>query len=197
MRYIKCEQQESSIRNRYVTLMSKSNAKRLLPGERIFKTGLELTSYCKTQIQVLGYITVKVRSGKILRKLNLYITTENREPLLGREWILQMKENPRIRHFLGELQSIHAIQAADKLQLQSLLRKYKDITNLSIVKIINIQARLKLKEKVNPVFCKPRGVLFRLCTQVEKELEKLTKEGIVPVIKKTVQYAYAAITVFQ
>lgn len=161
-----------------VTLMSKHDADQLFPRERILKTDVRLTSFCKTRIQVLGYIPVKVRSGETVRKLNLYITTENREPLLGREWILQMKENPKINFFLEEVQSIHTVQNSEKSQLQGLLQEFKEITNPTISKILKIQARLKLKDNVSPIFCKPRGVPFRLRAQVEKELDKLTSMGI-------------------
>nr|XP_012137589.1 PREDICTED: uncharacterized protein K02A2.6-like [Megachile rotundata] len=180
-----------------VTLMSESDARRLFAGARIQKTDLHLISFCKAQIRVLGYITVKVRSGETLRKLNIYITTQDREPLLGREWILQMKEHDKVQNFTNILQSIHSLQVMEKAELQKLFREFREITNPTVSKISKIQARLNLKDNVQPVFCKPRGVPFRLRAQVEEELEKLVNTGIlekvdcadwatpvVPVLKK-------------
>lgn len=174
------------------------NCAESLTGEPMYYTNLELVSYCKKQIKVLGYVPVTVRNGESVSKLNLYITTEYKEPLLGREWILQLqKKNSEIRNFMNTLQNIHKIQEADNLQLQQLLQEFKDITDLAISKIANVQAKLKLKDKVNPVFCKPRAVPFRLREKIEEELDKLTHSGIlekvdhldwatpiVPVIKK-------------
>lgn len=95
------------------------------------------------------------------------------------------------------MQFLHSIQAADKAKLQALLKEYASLTDPSIAKITNIQARLILKKEVNPVFLKPRSVPFRMRTQVEEELDRLTQDGIlekvnhsdwatpiVPVLKK-------------
>jgi len=85
----------------------------------------------------------------------------------------------------------------ENTQLQALLREYARLSDPSMVKITNIQARLNLKEKVSPVFLKSRPVPFRVRIQVEEEIERLTQAGIlekvdhsewatpiVPVIKK-------------
>jgi len=161
-----------------VTLISKSDAKKFFPKEQVYDTNIQLVSYCGKQISTLGYITVKVRVGQLVRKLNIYITEEEKGPLLGRKWLLQLQKNKSIQNFTSQLQSLHSIKIMENTQLQALLRKYARLSDPSMAKITNIQARLNLKEKANPVFLKSRPVPFRVRTQVEEEIERLTQAGI-------------------
>lgn len=178
-----------------VTLMSESEAKRLFKGEVLYKTDLNLVTYTRTPIPLRGYI--KVGNGNLVRKLNLYIVKTEREPLVGREWILQLNKDKNLQEMLGKLKSVKQIKEDNQIQLQSLLKEFPDLTDPSIAKISNIQARLNLKPDTNPVFHKPRPVPFRMRTQIEEEIDKLSQAGIlekvdhaewatpiVPVIKK-------------
>lgn len=58
---------------------------------RPFLKDLSLVAYCKTIVKILGYIEVYVQCNKTRKKLNIYITELEKEPLLGREWIRQLK----------------------------------------------------------------------------------------------------------
>ncbi|XP_011859117.1 PREDICTED: uncharacterized protein K02A2.6-like [Vollenhovia emeryi] len=180
-----------------VSSISQSLAKRLFPREKLHKTVLHLISYCKKPIDLLGYLVVRVRCRGKTRELNLYVTTGDREPLLGREWILQLKDHGDMHQLLGRLQSIHVIEDPS---LQSFFREFPGITNPIISKISNIQARLTLKDNAKPVFVKARQIPFRLRALVEQELDRLESEGIlekvdssewatpiVPVLKKNGQ----------
>ena len=42
-----------------------------------------------------------------------------------------------------------------------------------------LKARLVLKEGAQPVFCRPRSVPFAIKEQVERELERLEKTGVI------------------
>lgn len=85
-----------------VTLMSESDAKRLFKGETLYKTDLNLVTYTRTPIPLRGYIKVKIGNGNLVRKLNLYIVKVDKEPLVGREWILQLNKNKNLQEMLGE-----------------------------------------------------------------------------------------------
>ncbi|XP_011860127.1 PREDICTED: uncharacterized protein K02A2.6-like [Vollenhovia emeryi] len=161
-----------------VTLIAQKLAKKLFSGERIHKTALQLVSYCQEPIELLGYLVVQVKHGKKTRELNLYITIEDRKPLLGREWILQMKDNKEIQQLLECLQSIKSVDNSREESVQGLLREFPNVTSTVISKIRNVQAKLTLKEQAKPVFVRARPVPFRLRLLVEQELDKLESEGI-------------------
>ncbi|XP_011883709.1 PREDICTED: uncharacterized protein LOC105570867 [Vollenhovia emeryi] len=159
-----------------VSSISQCLAKRLFPKEKLHKTVLHLISYCKKPIDLLGYLVVRVKCRGKTRELNLYVTTGDREPLLGREWILQLKDHGDMHQLLGRLQSIHVIEDP------------------------SLQTRLVLKDNAKPVFVKAWQIPFRLRALVEQELDRLESEGIlekvdssewatpiVPVLKKNGQ----------
>lgn len=68
-----------------VTIVSKSFAKLYCSGLRVEKSNLQLITFCRTTIPVVGFVKVRVRHGEITKTLNMYITNTDREPLMGRE----------------------------------------------------------------------------------------------------------------
>lgn len=143
-----------------VSLMAESLARKLFPNSFIYSTELTLVSYCRQNIKLLGYMTVNVRCCNRLRKLNLYITKEKRNTLLGREWLTQLREEKSIKNFLNGIGSIKIVEAIDKKQLNVLLHKYQSITVPTISKILNVQSRLILKKTQNQFFVKRAQSLF-------------------------------------
>lgn len=74
-----------------VIIVSRSFAKIFCSGLRVEKSNLQLITFCKTTIPVVGFVRVQVRYGSIVKMLNMYIANTDREPLLSREWIRQLK----------------------------------------------------------------------------------------------------------
>lgn len=68
-----------------VTIMNREQVCVLFPGSTVFKTNLNLVSYSKTIVKILGYIVVYVQCNRMRNKLNIYLTELDKEPLLGRE----------------------------------------------------------------------------------------------------------------
>ncbi|KAK2578340.1 hypothetical protein KPH14_012794 [Odynerus spinipes] len=172
-----------------VTIVSKDFIKRWLPNVPIAKSNLKLTTYCKSIISVLGYVRVKVEYKNISKMLNMYVSDKNREPLLGREWIRQLRVQ------LDE--TVSSLNTNTTGALQEILQNYDSKLDQTSKKIRNVQARLTLKENARPCFLKARRVPFKLIPLVEREIEKLEKDGIldkvhtskwatpiVPVLKK-------------
>ncbi|XP_071635762.1 retrovirus-related Pol polyprotein from transposon 17.6 isoform X1 [Temnothorax longispinosus] len=180
-----------------VSVMAQEHVSKLFPNSPIQQTQLKLVSYCKQNVKLLGYIVVTVRCRNKLYKLNLYVTNEKRNALLGREWIFQLQDENNIKEFISSVNSIHTIDTSYKNRLDALLQKYQSIMTSSISKIKGIQAKLTLKKNAKPIFCKSRPVPFKLRPLIEKELQRLESEGvlvkvdtsewatpIVPVLKK-------------
>jgi len=114
------------------------------------------------------------------KKLNIYLTELDREPLLGREWIRQLKCQRGVPNFLGcnLLENTNSTTRNISNQLQFILREYDKLCEPTLAKITGIQAKLTMKPNATPVFLKARPVPFKLIRVLEKELEELVQAGI-------------------
>ncbi|XP_011877086.1 PREDICTED: uncharacterized protein K02A2.6-like [Vollenhovia emeryi] len=158
--------------------MNREQVRDLFPGSTVLKTNLNLVTYSKTVVKILGYITVHVQSNLVQKKINIYLTEIKKDPLLGREWIRQLKCQRGVPDFLAcnMLENVSTQNVTS--QVQGILAKYKTLCEPTLAKISGIQARLTLKPDTNPVFLKARSVPFRLIPLLEKELDDLVQAGI-------------------
>lgn len=172
-----------------VTIVSKQFAKSCCSGLRMERSDLQLITYCKTSIPVIGFVRVRVQYNNITKTLNMYITNIDREPLMGREWIRQFNVQ------LAETLDIESVNISQ--EIKNMLQDYTKSLDSSYTKIKKIQARLAIRDDTRPIFCRARKVPFKLMPLVEKEIEKLVDRGIliktntsawatpvVPVLKK-------------
>ena len=164
-----------------VTIMSEDDARRYFKNFRLRKTNLNLISYCKNKINVLGYINVKVKYANNTYYLNLYLTNIERMPILGREWLIKFfLDNLNTNFFAPILQIADNVDNFDpKVELDRLLNKYSNINKPDLSKINDITVNLKLKENAKPIFIKARIPPFKLIPLVEKELNALEREGLI------------------
>lgn len=167
-----------------VTLMAKEEARRYFKGTKIHKTEVQLITFCKRQVSVLGYITVNVTHENRNFELNIYLTDVARKPLMGREWIrpLLSVDNTNLFSSLSEIKEVDTVQKFDE-NIQELLKKYDKITKNDLSKIENLQANLVLKKDAKPVFARARTVPFKLLPLLNKELDFLEKENIIEKIE--------------
>lgn len=110
-----------------VSVMGIKLARSLFPGAPVRYSDLKLISFCGKEIETLGFITVKVQNQDNQRELDLYVTKNNRSPLLGREWISQLRCGDNLLDSFPCLDSINAAETRINSQLQKLLDKYKEI----------------------------------------------------------------------
>lgn len=153
-----------------VSIMSLEQYKKFFKHKTIQKSDLTLLTYCDTKINVLGYIQVECKYKSIQKTLNLYIVPMNREPLLGREWLRQIKLD------WGDISNITIQQTPNKVQ--KLLQKYPSLSNGEIGEVKNVKVHLTLKPNVCPVFKRARTVPFALLRKVENEIQNLENQGI-------------------
>ncbi|XP_018406799.1 PREDICTED: uncharacterized protein K02A2.6-like [Cyphomyrmex costatus] len=163
-----------------VTIMNCEQVRALFPGSTIFRTNLNLISYSKTIVKILGYISVYVQGNETRKKLNIYLTELDKEPLLGREWIRQLKGQRGVPEFLEckLLENINSTPRNFHNRLQLSLRKFEEIREPTLAKITGIQARLTMKPDATPVYLKARSVPFKLIPLIDNELDELVKAGI-------------------
>ena len=89
-------------------------------------------------------------------------------------------------NFFAPILQVNVETAVDsKIELDTLLSKYDNITKSDLGKIKNIQVSLRLKENVKPVFMRARMPPFKLIPLVEKELESLENEGLISKVENS------------
>ncbi|XP_018395972.1 PREDICTED: uncharacterized protein K02A2.6-like, partial [Cyphomyrmex costatus] len=145
----------------------------------------------------MGFVKVKVKDVDTWKYLNMYIVEYNRQPLLGREWINQLKSFNKFKESLEEVQSLHLVELSCNKRLKNLLEKYANLISDDFEPIKKIKAQLNLKPNSQPVFLRSRQVPFQIKNKVENELNRMVKAGIlkpveastwatpiVPVLKK-------------
>ena len=97
--------------------------------------------------------------------------------LVGKNWLHQIKLE------WGEIFSVSGGDSVSaKSQLNDLLSKHSELFRESYEGVKGLEAHITMKGDAKPTFVKARGVPYALKEQVEKELDKLQKHGV---IKKT------------
>ena len=99
---------------------------------------------------------------------------ENKPTLLGRNWL------NRIKLAWGEIFSLTRSGLEDaKSQLDDLLAKHSDLFEDSYEGMKGLEAHITMKDGAKPIFIKPRRVPYALKDEVERELDKLEKNGVI------------------
>lgn len=91
------------------------------------------------------------------------------------------------------LNTLHTVSSANT-NIDIVLSEYKPLFENYIGKIEGMQARLRLKENVQPVFVKSRPVPFALHDRVKEELQNLINQGVLQPVS-TSQWATAIVPV--
>lgn len=155
------------------SIVSTRTVRKLFPLSRLQPTTLQLVTFCKTSVKVIGVLPVMVfwRDSRV--KLNLYVTNVERESLLGREWIRRLR-----LPLFDTVNTVNTLRDNTNVQITKLPQRYREKLDPVSTKIRGIQASLITKENIKPVFLKARTVPFKLLPLVEQELQTLVQDGI-------------------
>ncbi|EZA51532.1 hypothetical protein X777_09779 [Ooceraea biroi] len=115
----------------------------------------------------------------------MYVVRYNRSPLLGREWINQLRILEKVRSSLREIENIKSLEIHSRDKLEQLFNKYPDVFSEEFPSMSKVEARLKLKDNANPVFFKNRQMPFKLKEKVEAELENMVQAGILEKVESS------------
>ena len=126
-------------------------------------TTLQLHTHTGETVKPLGVLSVKVRYGEQSKYLQLYVMKGIGPTLFGREWLHSIRLNWPLMHL--ETQS----------GFRDVLDRHAAVFSDELGRLLNIKARIQLKEEPKPRFCKARPVAFA----VERGLDQLEAEGIV------------------
>ncbi|XP_055714804.1 uncharacterized protein LOC129808923 [Phlebotomus papatasi] len=162
-----------------ISVITVDDRDRFFPNLEIFPTERKFASYNGSKIDIIGFLRVTAEiGGRSLQGLNLYVSMgPSKVPLLGREWSRKLHWlNWNQIMSLNKIKEIHDTEG-HKIQIEELKEEFKNVFDKSLGKIVGVKAELKLKDDANPVFLKPRPMPIAKKEAVEREIDKLVKEG--------------------
>lgn len=75
----------------------------------------------------------------------MYVVKYDRDPLLGREWINQLKILAKVKNSLVEVEDVEMLDAFGQKRLAELFKKYNNVVSEEFAHIKKYKAHLKLK----------------------------------------------------
>ena len=160
------------------SIMSKSVYLERFADRPLTPSKVTLKTYTGEWLDVLGEMQCNIVCKGKQYFLPIIVANYDAKPtLLGKNWLHQIKlEWGEIFSFSG------GDPSGAESQLNDLLSKHSELFTESYEGMKGLEAHITMKSDVKPVFVKARRVPYALKEQVEKELDKLEKHGV---IKKT------------
>ncbi|KAI5751278.1 hypothetical protein M8J77_006027 [Diaphorina citri] len=149
--------------------ISYADYKALNIDNKIFKTNVQMKTYTGETIKPKGVCFVTCRYKRQTFVGKLYIINQDVDPIFGRDWI---------REISLDWAEIKLLKSEENLQLEEILKMYEDVFTDKIGTIPNEKGCLILKPDATPIFFKPRPVPYSRKEKIEKELDRLEKDGI-------------------
>ena len=130
-----------------------------------------LRTYTGEAMSVLGEMEVKVKYQDQSHDVTLMVVKGDGPNLFRRDWL---------QYFQLDWKTI-GIATLDKdlSQIQLLKSKYSEVFAKGLGTMKNFKAHLRVKNEAKPVFHRPRAVPYAIKEIIEKELDRLEKEGII------------------
>ncbi|CAB3999347.1 uncharacterized protein K02A2.6-like [Paramuricea clavata] len=123
------------------------------------------------RVSPLGILEVTVKYGNQTRPLPLLVLAGTGPYLCGRNW----------------LESIHldwsSIRRLGNVNLEDVLKRYDHLFNEELGMLHGIKAKIHLKPMTEPTFYQARSVPYSMRSKIEKELERLEREGTIEAVQ--------------
>lgn len=129
---------------------------------------VELRTYTGQKIPVVGSCSVTVEHNNQKTELPLLIVSGQGPNLLGRDWL---------RHLKLAWQEIHQVKHA--YSTAEIMTQYEELFRDDLGELKGQTVQIKIKSDAQPKFCKARTVPFAMKKQVEDELDRLQKSGVI------------------
>ncbi|XP_052767906.1 uncharacterized protein K02A2.6-like [Mya arenaria] len=141
-------------------------------------TNVKLKSYSGNKIELLGKCEVPVEYESQKYKLSLLVAKGKRPALFGRNWLEKIPLNWR--------GIFHVQESTKEISLECVKREFEHLWNNESSRNLPIKgfkAHIRTKDGAKPIFCKARPVPYAIKETVEREFERMEKEGIVYKVK--------------
>ena len=156
-----------------VSVMSKSDKDRLLPGLQLSDTSVMLRTYTGEAVKPVGVATVQVTYDTQDVKLPLYIIDKEGPPLFGRTWLRNIHLNWK---------EIHSVRNAT---LDDVIRRHGNIFKPNSTGMKDIKARLVLEEGATHPDSSNQDKCHSIQEKVAQELDRLEREGVISPVKQS------------
>ncbi|XP_061190068.1 uncharacterized protein K02A2.6-like [Saccostrea echinata] len=145
----------------------------LFPRRKLEDTSVTLMTYSGEKLKPLGVVRVDVLYRDQREKLEMYVVSEGKAILFGREWLRKIKLD------WNSLNNVTLDINELSQKLEKILDKHSAVFTMETGSVNGIKANLIMKESAKPVFVKARSLAYALKPKVEKELERLESESII------------------
>ena len=137
-------------------------------------TQLQLSSYSKHGVPVLGQFLATVKYNHNTYSLPVFVTRGDNVALCGRQWLHAIRLDwRRICSIQGQYRNV-----------EQLLEQYKDVFSESPGAIKDFKAEVTVQPGAKPLFYRPRPVPYALKDAVAEKLHDLEKKGIISKIDR-------------
>jgi hypothetical protein len=132
-------------------------------------TEVELRTYTGQKIQVIGNCTVTVEHNFQKAELPLLVVAGKGPNLLGRNWLRHLKL------------AWHTIRHVDQTPstASNITEQYSELFRDDLGQLKGQWVHISMRDDARPVFCKARPVPFAMKQQVNDELDRLEREGVI------------------
>ena len=154
-----------------VSIISEQTKHRLFSNIPLKLPSVVLRTYTGEALSVLGEMEAKVEYKDQGHDLTVVVMKGDGPNLFGRDWL---------SYFQLDWKTIGiATLDTDLSQIQLLKNKYKQVFAEGLGTMKKFKVHLHVKSDSKPVFHRPRAVPYAIRDVIEKELERLEKEGII------------------
>ena len=151
-----------------VTLIPKSQFNKLTP---LHPLETEYRDVNDNRIRFEGKTTAKVEINGTRKELELLVTTKKTNPLLGLDWMKKLGITLETGTTVPQIHQIKEDPDVTKLKT-----KFKKLFNENHT-VNGLEVKIQLKEDAKLIQQKGRPIPIHLQQSVEKEIEKLIKQG--------------------
>ena len=146
----------------------------LTSGPYVVPCKIKLKAYNGVRIPVYGEVHLPVVYEQRELILPLIVVDGDGPPLLGRNWLEQLKLNWRNIFHMSKVDT-----------LSDVLDRHKMVFDKGLGTIKGFTAEIKLQDGAKLIFCKARTVPYALCQKVKEELDRLEKLGVVKKVERS------------
>lgn len=148
------------------SVISEKQFRELWPNRTLKPSSVQLQTYSKEPLPVLGQIKVRAEYAGQEAKLPLLIVKGDGPPLMGRDWLSVIRIN------------WHEIHLISSTGLEDTLRRHTDVFRDGLGTFVGCKAKIEVDPSARPRYCKARTLPYAMRSRVEAELERLVAEGI-------------------
>ena len=176
-----------------VSMIPLSYYEKCLSHVQMEETGKSFTSFTGEKVKPVGKVQVQVRYGSYSGRLCLFVVERTEYTLMGRDWlgIIPLEWKSLVQTRLHRDRALGLDQKVDQDQVQVLhsneldrvLDKHSKLFENRLGKMTQAKAHISVQEGARPVTTRPYKVPYAMRGQVEQELDRLQKCGVLTPIE--------------